>query len=96
MVKKLPEKALDMIKETLLYEKTPVVIPNNADRRPNTSTTPAGRTDTNLGTRITDFNTIIKTKNSYRIPLKYFVDLGLVNFTEKKRIANLLLPLKQI
>ena len=52
---------MDAIKETSLYEKTPVVIPNNADRRSNTSTTPANRTDTNLGTRITDFHTIIKT-----------------------------------
>ena len=62
MLKKLPEKALDTIKETLLYEKTPVVIPNNAGRRSNTSTTPADRTDANLETRITGFNPIIKTK----------------------------------
>ena len=68
MLKKLPAKALDMIKETLFYEKTPVVIPNNADRRSNTSTTPADRTDANPGTRITDFNPIIKTRNYYRIP----------------------------
>ena len=61
MLKKLPAKAMDAIKETSLYEKTPVVIPNNADRRSNTSTTPADRTDANLGTRITDFHPIIKT-----------------------------------
>ena len=36
MLKKLPAKALDTIKETLLYERTPVVITNNADRRSNT------------------------------------------------------------
>ena len=80
MLKKLPEKALDTIKETFLYEKTPVVIRINADRRSNT---PANKTDANLGTRITDFNPIIKTKNYYKIPLKHFVDLGLVNFTKK-------------
>ena len=55
MLKKLPAKALDTIKDTLLYEKTPAVIPNNADRRPNTSTTLADRTDANLGTRVADF-----------------------------------------
>ena len=70
----------------MLYEKTPVVIPNNTDRKSNTSTTPADRADANLGTRITDFNSIIKTNNYYRIPLEYFVDLGLVNFTEKTDI----------
>ena len=80
MLKKLPAKALDTIKKIFLYEKTPVVIPNNADRRSNT---PADKTDANLGTRITDFNPIIKTKNYYKIPLKYFVDLGLLNFTKK-------------
>ena len=83
MLKTLPAKALDTIKETLLYEKKPVVIPNNTGRRSNTSATPADRTEANLGTRITDFNPIIKTKNYYRIPVKYFVYLRLVNFTEK-------------
>ena len=83
MLKKVPAKVLDTIKEILLYEKTPVVIPNNADRRSNTSTTLGDRTDANLGTGITDFNPIIKTKNYYRTPLKYFVNLELVNFTKK-------------
>ena len=52
---------MDAIKETSLYEKTPVVIPNNADRRSNTSITPVDRTDANLGTRTTDCHPIIKT-----------------------------------
>ena len=83
MLKKLAAKAVGTIKEILLYEKTTLVIPNNVDWRWNTSTTPVDRTDANLETRVTDFNPIIKTKNYYRIPLKYIADLGLVNFIEK-------------
>ena len=72
----------------------PVIIPNGndrrsstsdtlADRRSNTSDTLADRTDQNLGTRITNFNSIILQKLCYRIPLKYFVDLGLLNFPKE-------------
>ena len=95
MLKKVPAKALDTIKEILLYEKIIIVIPNNTDRRSNTSTTLGDRTDANLGTGITDFNPIIKTKNYYRTPLKYFVKLELVNFT-KKTDTKFIFTLKQI
>ena len=78
----MPQKVLDTIKETLLYSKLPVIIPRNNDRSFNSST-PADRTDQNLSNRITSFNALISQKLHYRIPLKYFVDLGLVNFPEK-------------
>ena len=61
----------------------PVIIPNGSDRRSNTADTIADRTDQNLGTRITNFNSIISQKLYYRIPLKYSVDLGLVNIPDK-------------
>ena len=83
MLKYLPAKALDTIKGTLLYNKTKVIIPGGRDRRPNTSTTAADRTDANLGRRQTEFSSLISHKLYYRILLKYFVDLGLVNFPEK-------------
>ena len=44
-LKHLPNKALDTIKETLLYSKMPVIIPNGNDRRSNTANTIADRTD---------------------------------------------------
>ena len=83
MLRYLPVKALDTIKGTLLYNKTKVIIPGGPERRPNTSTTAADRTDANLGRRQTEFSSLISHKLYYRILLKYFVDLGLVNFPEK-------------
>ena len=83
MLKHLPQKTLDTIKEMLLYSKLPVIIPRNNNRRSFNSATAAYRTDQSLSNRITSFNGIISQKLYYRIPLKYFVDIGLVNFPEK-------------
>ena len=60
-----------------------VIIPNGSDRRSNTADTIADRTGQNSGTRITNFNLLISQKLYYRIPLKYSVDLGLVNIPDK-------------
>ena len=49
-------------RETLLYEKKAVVLTGGTDRRSNTSTTPADRTDLNLGERVTDFLALIEKK----------------------------------
>ena len=92
MLKHLPAKALDTIKETLLYNKTKVIIPGGQDRRSNT-TTGADRTDVNLGSRQTEFSSFISQKLHCRLPLKYFVDLGLVNFFEKTD-TKLIFPLE--
>ena len=83
MLKHLAATALDTMKETLLCNKTKVIIPGGRDKRSNTSTKATDRTDANLGSRQTKFNSLISQKLYYRIPLKYFVDLGLVNFPEK-------------
>ena len=83
MLKYLPQKALDTIKEMLLYSKLSVIIPRNNDRRSSNYATAADRTDQNLWNRITNFNGLISQKLYYRIPLEYFVDLGLVDFPEK-------------
>ena len=55
MLKHLPAKLLDTIKEMLLYDKEKVIIPEGRDRRSNMSNTRGDRTDQNLGSRITHF-----------------------------------------
>ena len=79
-LKHLPKKSLDDIRETLLYEKKAVNLNGNRDRRSNTSTTPADRTDANLGERVTNFLGLIGRKIYYRIPPGFFTSLDLVNF----------------
>ena len=54
-LKHLPSKSLDDIRKTLLYEKEVAVLTSVTDRRSNTLTTPADRTDSNLVERVTDF-----------------------------------------
>ena len=83
MLKHLAATALDTMEETLLCNKTMVIIPGGRDRGSNTSAKAADRTDVNLGSGQTKFSSLISQKLHYRIPLKYFADLGLVNFPEK-------------
>ena len=70
-LKHLPNKSLHDITETLLYEKKAVNLNVNRDRRSNTSTPPADRTDASFGERITDFLGLIGRKIYYRIPLGF-------------------------
>ena len=65
-------KALNTIKDTLLYGKAKVVLTGNRDRRSNNSATAGDRTDANLGSRITEFHDLSSKKNYYRTPLKNF------------------------
>ena len=58
----LSSKSLDDIRQTQLYEERTVILNGGRDRRPNTSTTPADRTDANLGERVTDFLSLIGKK----------------------------------
>ena len=81
-LKHLPTKSLDGIKETILYEEKTVVFTGNRDRRLNDTDTAADRTDANLSERVTDFHGLLK-KIYYRIPLGFYVSLGLVNFPHK-------------
>ena len=77
-LKHMPSEALNTIKYTLLYEKTRVSL--KGDRRSHSSNTPADRTDDNIVKRTTDFTpaSLLK-KGYYRIPLKFFTELGNVN-----------------
>ena len=71
-LKHLPSKGLlGDIRETLLYKKKAVVLTGGRDRRSNTSTNPAYRTDSNLSERVTDFLAFIGKKMYYRIPLGF-------------------------
>ena len=65
----------------MLYNKEAVYLPQDRDRRVNNTDTDAYRTDKNLDSRITGFQDQLGKKNFYRIPLKFFTDLDLVNFT---------------
>ena len=56
---------------------------NRRNRRSNTSTTPADRTDSNLNKRVTNFLTLIGQNIYYKIPLELFASLHLVNFPHK-------------
>ena len=39
--------------------------------------------DLNVGNRITKFQNLLKNEHVYRIPLRYFTDLGKINFSTK-------------
>ena len=68
----------------MLYSKMPVVYNRTTiDRRTHNSTTAADITDDNLDDRITLFQNQLKDEFVYRIPLKYFTDIGKINFPLK-------------
>ena len=56
---------------------------NTIDRRTYNSTTPADITDDNLDDRIDAFQYQIKIEFVYRIPVRYFPDIGKINFPLK-------------
>ena len=89
MLKHLPKNALKIIETDLLYSKKRVIIQNNLDRR-NHNLSPANSngekmqvTDENLDERTEKFGVQIDDKYVYRIHLKYFCDLGKINFLTK-------------
>ena len=87
MLKYLPDDVLKTFQKELLYSKKPVIIKGNAantiaDRRNHIHVAARNsNTDDNLEDRITKFNQddALSKKKVYRIPLKYIVDIGLVN-----------------
>ena len=99
ILKHLPEKALKTIEKTHLYSKNPVYYTevsidrriHNGDGIATTGLTADQVTtlkknytkDLNLGDCIAKFKNIIKNEHVYRIPLRYFTDLGKINFPTK-------------
>ena len=87
MLKHLPDKALATFQKNLLYSKKPVITKGNSagtinDRRKHIATAARNsNTNDNIDDRIAKFNQddALSEKKVYRIPLKYLVDIGLVN-----------------
>ena len=79
ILKHLPNKVLDEIKKTLLYSREPFFFTNQEDRRDNNENDATKRSDGNLNKRITDFHGQLGQKLYYRIPLRFFIELGAIN-----------------
>ena len=71
----MPNKSLDTIKKTLLYDKEGVFLPRDRDRRLNDTNTDADRTDKNLRSRIIDFHDQLGKKNFLQNSPKIFYRL---------------------
>ena len=84
MLKHLPKKSLDKTKKTMLYSNKPVYYNRRTiERKTFKSTTPADMTDLYIGQRINDFQDMLKSEHIYRVPLRYFCDIGKINFPLK-------------
>ena len=64
-------------KQRVYYNKTTI------DRRTQNSAALNNKTDLNINKRITKFQNELKNEFVYRIPLRYFTDLGKVNLPLK-------------
>ena len=88
MLKHLPDDVLETFQHELLYSKKKVIIKGNAansfnDRRNHIAAAARNsHTDDNIEDRIAKFNddNALSATKVYRIPLRYLVDVGLVNF----------------
>ena len=76
----MSKKALKTYENTLLYSKKPVTL--SRDRGLHTSDNKKNRSEPYLDDRIDEFKGTINQKRVYRIPLRYSIDIGLVNFPE--------------
>ena len=91
MLKHLPKDALEKIEKTLLCSKKPVYFNiTSLDRRVHngvgeTQTAKKRKiaTDLNIQERITKFHDMLSDEHVYRVPLKYFTDIGKINFSVK-------------
>ena len=87
MLKHLPDKALATFQKNILYSKKPVIIKGDnagtiSDRRNHIAAAARNsNTGDNIEDRIAKFNQddALSENKVYRIPLKYLVDIGLVN-----------------
>ena len=83
ILKHLPEKSLKCIEKLLLFSKKKASDNGNIDRRANNSNTLANITDAKLTDRIDKFADVINSEKVYRIPLRYFWNLGRINYSVK-------------
>ena len=84
MLKHLPKDSLKKLEKTMLYSKKAVYYnKTKIDRRTHNSTTLNDITDLNINEKIAKLQNQLKNEFVYRIPLRYFIDLGKINFSYK-------------
>ena len=84
MLKHIPEKALKKLQNELLYDKKKVSYNKTMiERRKYNSTVLADITDDNLYDRLDKFKDQLKNGYVYRIPLRYFTNIGKINLPLK-------------
>ena len=84
MLKHLPEKVLKKLQNGLFYSKRKVSYNKTiTERRTYNSTVSADITDDNLDDRLDKFKDQLKNKYVNRYPLRYFSDIGKINFPLK-------------
>ena len=92
MMKHLPKDSLKKLEKTMLYSNSPIYLNktsiNKRIHNGSGSSTNAGTAndakDLNIDNRITKFQDRLKDEYVSRIPLRYFTDLGKINFPVKK------------
>ena len=83
MLKYLPEEYLKVIEKNFLHSKKTASYNGNINRRTHNGNTLRDIIDDNIDDRIDKFTNVINTSRMYRIPLRYFCDLGKINFPVK-------------
>ena len=83
LMKHLPEKFLKAIEDLLFYRRKKVSYTDKIDWTKNNSNTPAEITDDNINNRIEKFADVINNEKVQRNPLKFFCDLGKINYLVK-------------
>ena len=77
-----------MIQKDYLFSKKVVIYPVNCNRRSHNNDDATKRTDDNIEDSEDNFAVQIDSKYVYRIPLKYFCDLGKINFPTRIDLKN--------
>ena len=83
LMKHLPEKFLKAIDDLSFYRRKKVSYTDKIDWTQNNSNTSADITDDNINNRTAKFADVINNEKVYRNPLKYFCDLGKINYPVK-------------
>ena len=83
MLKHLPKNVRKMIQKYILFSKKVIIYLASSDRRSCSNDDAIKRTDDNIEDKEDKFAMQIGSKSVYRIPLKYFCDLGKINFPTK-------------
>ena len=84
MLKHLPKNAFKKTEKTVLYGKQPAYFNKTMlGQRLHNSNIANDITDLNINERITKFQNQLKNEFVYKVPLRYFTDIGKINFCLK-------------